>query len=404
MEHEDNISKVRSRTLTKKLGNSNEEYITLNEINDLIFSLNLHNIITKDEASRIFKTIDVENNGKVKKLLFLNKLEESNKEDNCYLLFQELTRNFSSKCEKIIQKLKQIKTLELLKNQKDVLSDLDWIIDSITNEDIYEPELYTSDSLNKSVVKDFMGQITTVESLQLKKKDLEKISQSQDIHKTKSFLTIKKQRATVYRDEISKFNLTNLNNENSEKIGNNDKSENQKKNYKHHKFLSYDNKNKNSMLDDENLEKIKEVIDSVRNTNIESNDNNEEDENGHKDRSNSIFDEDDLFSSLCLKNKSQINDCLKYIDDFSFDIFALEEYTGKSLLKVMSLEIFNQKNYLQTIVSKNTFLNFIDEVINGYTRNITYHNDIHAADVFQTVFVMFSVGDIEEVSYLLLRN
>ena len=56
MEHEDNISKVRSRTLTKKLGNSNEEYITLNEINDLIFSLNLHNIITKDEATIIRNT------------------------------------------------------------------------------------------------------------------------------------------------------------------------------------------------------------------------------------------------------------------------------------------------------------------------------------------------------------
>lgn len=396
MEHEDNISKVRSRTLTKKMGNSNEEYITLNEINDLIFSLNLHNIISKDEAARIFKSIDEENIGKVKKLVFLNKLEESNKEDNCYLLFQELTRNFSSKCEKIIQKLKQIKNLPILKDKITVINDLDWIIDSITNEDIYEPELYTSDSLNKSVVKDFMGQITTVESLQLKKKDLEIISQSQDKHKTKSFLTIKKQRATVYKDEISKFSLNNLN-DISEKTEN---SEYNKKNYKHHKFLSYDNKN--SILDDENsLERIKEVYESVRNTNLkEENDNNSENQ---KNRSNSIF-EDDLFSDTCLQNKNQINDYLKYIDDFSFDIFALEELTGKSLLKVMSLEVFNQKNYFETIVNKNTFLNFIDEVTNGYTRNITYHNDIHAADVFQTVFVMFSVGDIDDVRLYNYRN
>ena len=70
----------------------------------------------------------------------------------------------------------------------------------------------------------------------------------------------------------------------------------------------------------------------------------------------------------------------------------------------MSLEVFNQKNYFETIVNKNTFLNFIDEVTNGYTRNITYHNDIHAADVFQTVFVMFSVGDIDDVRLYKFRN
>ena len=164
--------------------------------------------------------------------------------------------------------------------------------------------------------------------------------------------------------------------------------------------MSYDNKN--SILDDENsLERIKEVYESVRNTNLkEENDNNSENQ---KNRSNSIF-EDDLFSDTCLQNKNQINDYLKYIDDFSFDIFALEELTGKSLLKVMSLEVFNQKNYFETIVNKNTFLNFIDEVTNGYTRNITYHNDIHAADVFQTVFVMFSVGDIDDVRLYNYRN
>ena len=94
----------------------------------------------------------------------------------------------------------------------------------------------------------------------------------------------------------------------------------------------------------------------------------------------------------------EVKELLEIIDEPDFDIFSLDRLLNKQTLYFMTYEVFNEKGYFNTLLKKETFKNFIDEVVaNGYSRLIPYHNDLHAADVFQTVFVMFSQGDFEEV-------
>ena len=105
-------------------------------------------------------------------------------------------------------------------------------------------------------------------------------------------------------------------------------------------------------------------------------------------------------SSNCLFNSQDINDVmdvLSNIDEPDFDIFKLEGFLKENLLLVMTKEIFSQKKYFDNIINQHTFINFIIELKNGYSRKNSYHNDIHAADVFQTVYVMFCQCDIEDV-------
>lgn len=96
--------------------------------------------------------------------------------------------------------------------------------------------------------------------------------------------------------------------------------------------------------------------------------------------------------------QSEALEILKNLDDPEFNIFNLENYLGDKILGYISREVFNEKGYFEKLIKETTFNNFIEEVIKGYSRVIPYHNDIHAADVFQTVFAMFSQGDLEEVS------
>ena len=48
------------------------------------------------------------------------------------------------------------------------------------------------------------------------------------------------------------------------------------------------------------------------------------------------------------------------------------------------------------------YKNFITELIIGYNREVIYHNDLHAADVFQTVYVMIFHGKLMDVLFILI--
>jgi hypothetical protein len=51
----------------------------------------------------------------------------------------------------------------------------------------------------------------------------------------------------------------------------------------------------------------------------------------------------------------------------------------------------------EEIVELDKFKNFINAITNGYDRNIAYHNDIHAADVLHTCYVLVEQGNIISV-------
>ncbi len=98
---------------------------------------------------------------------------------------------------------------------------------------------------------------------------------------------------------------------------------------------------------------------------------------------------------------------LEKIDNPSFNIFEIDS-NNTMILKDITKEIF-QRTDLTSLIDESKMNFFFKEVVSGYYRTNSYHNDIHAADVLQTVFVMLQKGKLDIVSVLLkylffLRN
>lgn len=104
----------------------------------------------------------------------------------------------------------------------------------------------------------------------------------------------------------------------------------------------------------------------------------------------------DSFSPLQSDN---IKANLKKINEFDYDIFQLNTLVGKKTLPLMTADIFEKNNYFNKLVSKTKFKNFILKINDGYDRNVPYHNDLHGADVMQTLHCLLVKGEIQKVTF-----
>ena len=111
------------------------------------------------------------------------------------------------------------------------------------------------------------------------------------------------------------------------------------------------------------------------------------------------------FSSSVTKSLSE-NDQLKVaeiltkIDTFDFDIFELNSVIQNKILFYIANSIFIMME-IDYMLEKDKWINFITGIIKGYDRSICkYHNDIHAANVFQTCFVLLFKGNLKQKLYL----
>ena len=60
--------------------------------------------------------------------------------------------------------------------------------------------------------------------------------------------------------------------------------------------------------------------------------------------------------------------------------------------------MFNRLNFFEKgLLKEDKYMNFVKEITNGYDRNVTYHNDLHAADVLQTTYVIIQRGNLTTV-------
>jgi hypothetical protein len=103
-------------------------------------------------------------------------------------------------------------------------------------------------------------------------------------------------------------------------------------------------------------------------------------------------------SELGAKVAKSLSDQISKIDSFEFDIFEMDKLVGKKSLRFLSYEIFNRYNFFEEIISEKKYKSFIDNIADGYSRQILYHNDLHAADVLQTMFVMIEKGSLVMVN------
>jgi hypothetical protein len=99
------------------------------------------------------------------------------------------------------------------------------------------------------------------------------------------------------------------------------------------------------------------------------------------------------------KVAKKVTELLSKIDSYDFNIFELDSLIGKKSLRFLLYEIFNRYNFFGEIVNEKKYKSFIDKIAEGYSRQIVYHNDLHAADVLQTIFIMIEKGNLVNVKF-----
>lgn len=92
--------------------------------------------------------------------------------------------------------------------------------------------------------------------------------------------------------------------------------------------------------------------------------------------------------------QANLNKNLLTIEKLDYNIFELNELVETQSLSFLSLEIFKKLDFFnKKIINEDRFKKFVDKVTKGYDRNVTYHNDLHAADVLQTAFAILFNSD-----------
>ena len=86
------------------------------------------------------------------------------------------------------------------------------------------------------------------------------------------------------------------------------------------------------------------------------------------------------------------------IDKCDFNIFELDEILGIKTSIFMAEDILGRFPFIDNnIISIDTFKNFITQIVTHYDRiKALYHNDLHAGDVMQTCFTIFTQGKLKE--------
>ena len=281
----------------------------LNSLSPTIDSLNIPFFI--QNIKNVLTTINPKNIDTLIAELTSQKLFEKSLAAN-----QKVSRQFNTKCENIIEKLKEIRNAAQQLNDLHSTFDIDWIIKTINEENIYEidPLVVTNEELNTEDNKnglDYLIQYSKIEDLKQKTKDFK---------------------------AVRGFTRSNT-------------------------FSSKEN------------EKI--LKDGVNTKRRES---------------------ADVISTMVSPSISaKLITMMSRIEYPDFDIFELDELMSEKASVLIANEILKRVDFVRSgIIDMGVLRNFIVKVVDSYSRtNALYHNDLHAADVMQTLFTMMMRGDLQ---------
>ena len=231
--------------------------------------------------------------------------------------YQKVSRQFNTKCENIIQKLKEIREEAQKQNDIPSIFDIDWIIKTLNEENIYEidPLVVNNEELNTEDNKnglDFLMQYSKIEDLKQKTKDFKAVRSNNTRSRT---------------------------------------------------YSSTENKNI-----------IMEGVNSKRRESA------------------------DVFSTVLSPSVSaKIISLMTRLDYPDFDIFVLDELMNEKASVIIGSEILKRIDLVKSgVIDIPILRNFLVKVVDSYSRqNAIYHNDLHAADVMQTLFTMIMRGDLQ---------
>ena len=93
----------------------------------------------------------------------------------------------------------------------------------------------------------------------------------------------------------------------------------------------------------------------------------------------------------------KITNILSKIDSPDFDIFSLDSLTDAKGSLFVAEEIIDRLDIVKSeIIERDILKNFLTEIVENYSReNAYYHNDLHAADVMQTLYTMLIKGNLK---------
>jgi len=100
-------------------------------------------------------------------------------------------------------------------------------------------------------------------------------------------------------------------------------------------------------------------------------------------------------NSISPKIENEAMNILNKIEDFDFNIFDLNKIVGIHSMIYVAHEIFQSLYFYEHVINQKIYRNFVMKISEGYNREgVSYHNDLHATDVLQPVFVLMEKGNV----------
>lgn len=93
----------------------------------------------------------------------------------------------------------------------------------------------------------------------------------------------------------------------------------------------------------------------------------------------------------------ELGNNIKKIGEFSFDIFEMKKICKEKTMQHIAYEILSNFSFFDYLIDERKLKNFMKEIAGNYGPNNPYHNEIHAADVMQTMYVIMTKGKMQEV-------
>ena len=275
-----------------------------------IESLNLPTFISS--LKELLSIIEPKTSEKFKEEIASNQLVQK-----CIGNNPKAPKQFNTKCENIISKLKEIREEAQKQNAISSLFDIDWIIKTLNEENIYEidPLVVNNEDLNTEDNKnglDFLMQYSKIEDLKQKTKDFKAVRSNDTRSKTYS--------------------------------------------------------------SSENKQILMEGLNGKRRESA------------------------DLMSTVLSPSVSaKIIALITRIDFPDYDIFVLDDLMSEKASIIIANEILKKLSIVNSnVIDIPVLKNFIVKVVESYSRkNAIYHNDLHAADVMQTLFTMIMRGKLQ---------
>ena len=344
-----------------------KEMISFDDVKALIKDMGI-NKYDEDSLKLLFVSFDKEKKGSILKSDFLEHLNIT-KTDIITKSDEYLT-----KLEVAVRKLHSLKIKFEEQKDLDGASDCAWIIETLLSSNLNELVMEKKD---ESIEQDALKQYSNAQEVLNIRKDMNNLtSKGYKANMSSMSMTTKQLKDNV--SEISKTskyqNHLNLNLNNPTHL---DEVQSKK---------SYDPKNT----------KRKSIVSNISHSSIK------EHEEQYYSQSNfykesmkvNLGERRSTINSVTPQLANELNSILSKLEDFEFNIFELDKLAGVNTMLYVANEIFSNLYFYEDMIDEMVFKRFVVAIASGYSRNVLYHNDIHATDVLQTVYVMMEKGSV----------